>query len=230
MRASSSAVGSTRSDAASPITAVRMTEWPASTATFAQGPMGAERRHVLAEGLEFPAHAGAKRVEVHALDHREVAQDEVADLGRRGRDPEPAVAHHRGRHTEGGRRGERPVPRDLGVVVGVQVDDARRESQSLGVDLAFPGLADVSDGADAPVAHCDVGPDRFVAETVDDGGSADDEVVHCESPWGQAVGTAAANHRRSARTTEVSIWRSGIVQYRRSSVAMSSTTRNPCRS
>ena len=46
--------------------------------------------------------------------------------------------------------------------------------------------------ADAPVVDRDVGPDRFVAETVDDGGSADDELIHGGFSRRTAVGTDAA--------------------------------------
>ena len=68
--------------------------------------------------------------------------------------------------------------------MGVQVDDAGGEDEPARVDLALALLAQVSDGADVPVTHRDVGPDRFVAETVDDGGSADDQVVHRGVSWG----------------------------------------------
>ena len=43
-----------------------------------------QRRHVLPERFELPPHPRAQRVEVHAFDDREVAQDEVPH-GRGGR-------------------------------------------------------------------------------------------------------------------------------------------------
>ena len=187
---------------------------------------GAQRGHVLAEALELPANPGAERVEVHALDHGEVAQDEVAHGRRGGRDTEPAVAHHRRRHPERRRRRQRPVARHLRVVVRVQGDDSRREGESAGVDLALRFFANVADRADASVADRDVGPHGVVAETVDDGRTADDELIHCwlSRGWSSTArrpGAGAhaapsrwafANHRGSASTTEVSIWRSEIVQ------------------
>ena len=100
------------------------------------------------------------------------------DVRRRGSDPETAVAHHRRRHPERGRGRESPVPGDLRVVVGMQIDEARCEGEPARVDLALRVPADLSDGADAPVADRDVPLDRFVAESVDDGRTANDELIH----------------------------------------------------
>ena len=76
--------------------------------------------------------------------------------------------------------------------MGVEVDDARCEDKSFRVDLALSLVADVADGADAPVADRDVGPGGIVAEAVDDGGSADDELIHGGFSRRTAVGTDAA--------------------------------------
>ena len=67
----------------------------------------------------------ASRVgDVHVLDVLERAGDQVAVLGPGGGDGEAAVAgHDRGDAVEA-RRGERRVPEHLGVVVGVDVDEA----------------------------------------------------------------------------------------------------------
>ena len=147
---------------------------------------GAQRGHVLPEGLELPAHPRAERVEVHAFDHGEVAQDEVAHGRRGGSDTEPAVAHYRRRHSERWRWRQRPVPGDLRVVVGVQIDDSGCECEAAGVDLALRLFADRTDGTDASVADRDIGPDRVVAETVDDGRTADDELIHCRLSRGRS--------------------------------------------
>ncbi len=61
-------------------------------------------REILGERLKFPVDAGAQRVEIHSLDDREVAHDQIAQ-GRRARDDaEPAIPHHRSRHAERRRR------------------------------------------------------------------------------------------------------------------------------
>ena len=62
--------------------------------------------------------------------------------------------------------------------MGVEVDEPRREGEAVRVDLALARAVRLSDGADASVADRDVRPDRFVAETVDDGRSANDELIH----------------------------------------------------
>ena len=62
--------------------------------------------------------------------------------------------------------------------MGVQIDEAGGEGEAVRVDLALSAVADLSDGADASVADRDVRPDRFIAETVDDGRTTDDELIH----------------------------------------------------
>ena len=62
--------------------------------------------------------------------------DEFPRLRRARHDAEAAVAHHRGGHAQGGRGGQGGVPGHLGVVVGVQVDDARGQGEAVGVDRA----------------------------------------------------------------------------------------------
>ena len=48
---------------------------------------------------------------------------------------------------------EAVVPGHLAVIVGVDVDEARRDRQALGVDLLAPGAGDAADRGDAAVLH-----------------------------------------------------------------------------
>ena len=120
----------------------------------------------------------AQRVEVHALDDREVADHQVARGGRRRHDAEAAIAHHRRGDAERRRGRERGVPGDLRVVVRVHVDDAGREHEPVGVDRLGALVLDLADAGDAAVLDREVGALGLVAQAVDDGGAADDEIDH----------------------------------------------------
>ena len=60
----------------------------------------------------------------------------------------------------------------------MQIDEPGGEGEAVRVDLALSAVTDLSDGADAPVPDRDVRPGRFVAETIDDGRAANDELIH----------------------------------------------------
>ena len=90
------------------------------------------------------------------------------------REAEAAVAeHHRGDAVPAGDRAVR-VPADLGVVMGVQIDEARRDDQAVGVD-DFLGEARraSADLRDLAVLDPDVAPVARHAGAVDDGAAFD---------------------------------------------------------
>jgi hypothetical protein len=69
------------------------------------------------------------------------------------------------------------IPEDLGIVVGVDVDESGRDDQSRGVEglRAFETLADRDD----PVSvDRNVGPPRRLTGPVHDSSTADDEFCH----------------------------------------------------
>ena len=70
------------------------------------------------------------------------------------------------------------VPEDLGVVVGVQVDEAGRHVHAAGVDDAVRvGCVDPTDGGDPAVADRHVGADAWRTGTVEDEAVLDHDVV-----------------------------------------------------
>ena len=138
---------------------------------------------VLRVGLEVPVDAGHQRFERHALDVGEVAQRAVAIALAARCDGEAAVAHHHGGHTQGDRRCGPWIPGELGVEVGVDVDDARGEREAMRID-GIPCAADVvSDLGDPAVLHSDASFHGIVAESVEDTGVPDYEVMHCVVPF-----------------------------------------------
>ena len=107
----------------------------------------------------------------------------VVVVGAARRDGEAAVAGGDGGDAVQRRRVAERVPGELRVVVGVDVDDARRDHQAVGVDHLVGRLArEPADGGDAPVADRDVGDLPGQAGAVDDEAAADQQVVGHESP------------------------------------------------
>ena len=114
----------------------------------------------------------------------------------RRRDGEAAVAaEHRG-HAVQRRRAGRRVPGELGVVVGVEVDEAGRHHQAGGVDLGRAGL-ELVDRDDAAVAHGDVADRTGRAGAVDHEAAADQAAGQRNSSSAFCVGDLL-DHRRAA--------------------------------
>ena len=114
------------------------------------------------------------------LDRGQAAREPLAVLGLAGRQREAAVAHHHGGDAVPARAAAERVPGDLRVHVGVAVDEAGRDDQPLGVDLALGRLADAADLDDPAVLDADIGADSAAARSVDDGAVFDQEVeTHC---------------------------------------------------
>ena len=137
-----------------------------------------ERGEIAGEILPCPANAHAQRLDRHPLDEEEQLHKRLAVRGPAGRDRESAVPGDDGRHAVPGRRGGERVPEELAVVVGVEVDEARREDEAGTVDLGRPALRHPTDGDD-PVAHDrEVTADGLGSRPVAERRAADDEVGH----------------------------------------------------
>ena len=75
------------------------------------------------------------------------------------------------------------LERELGVVVRVRVDDARRHDAAGGIDHSIPLAAlDEADGRDLAVLDCHVRGAAREARAIDDGAVGDDEVVAGHDP------------------------------------------------
>ena len=106
-----------------------------------RAPFAPKLRHVFGECLEFPRNALPQYVQRHAFDLREIAHRDVAVLRLARRDGESAIADHRRRDAQRRRRPHTGVPRDLGVEVGVTVDNARHQRAAVGRDRGARGPA-----------------------------------------------------------------------------------------
>jgi len=113
---------------------------------------------VLGKGLEPPVVPDTlpQGVVRHPFDVLEGPQDQLAMRLAGGRDSETTIPHHDRCHAMPGRDGEHAVPHHLGVVVGMDVDEARRHHTIRGVDLAICTAADRSQRGNASIANADV--------------------------------------------------------------------------
>ena len=93
-----------------------------------------------------------------------------------------AVPEHRRRDAMQRRRGHVRIPRRLAVVVRVDVDPARREQQSGGIDLAPAGSDAVTDGGDDGAVHGEVGDAPRRPGAIHQRRAPDHEIVHVLSP------------------------------------------------
>jgi hypothetical protein len=138
----------------------------------------AERGEVVAVGLPAPVEPGHDRVGRDVLDglHHlgEVGLLAGADRGER----HAAVAEHDRRDAVPARRAGDRVPEQLGVEVGVDVDEPGRHEPVGGVDLAAAPLGHVADGGDAPAVDRHLRAAGRGAGPVGDLATPDHDVVH----------------------------------------------------
>src|SRR6266540_3823899 len=98
----------------------------------------------------------------------------VLDLHRRKADT--AVAHHGRGDAMPARRLQMRIPGRLAVVMGMDIDEARRNQQALGVDLLGSAARDLADGRDLAVLHRDISFVQSSAGAVGYGAATDDEI------------------------------------------------------
>src|SRR6266478_4497923 len=98
------------------------------------------------------------------------------------READAAIAEQDRRHAVPRRWGKHRVPSRLAVIVGVDIDPARSNEEAGRVDLAFarPGLA--ADLGDAIAVNRHIAGELGGAGAVEDGATANDDVVHLASP------------------------------------------------
>ena len=132
-------------------------------------------------GPPVPRHPFPEGLERHPLHPRQHPHQVVAVgrvVGQRG-DGETAVAADHGRDAVQRRRAEGAVPERLGVVVGVDVHEARTDDPTVGVQHGGVGGVQVrADRGDAPVNDAHVGAPSGASVAVDDPAPPDQRVVH----------------------------------------------------
>ena len=164
-------------------------------------PHGVEHIRVIGEALPAPAHAlGQHRAGnlLHAFHQLHQARF-LAFLHRRK--PHAAVAHHHRGDAVVDARAEGLVPRGLPVVVGVDVDEPRRDDGAGRVDGFLRNGGDLADLLDLAVPNADVGRLPRRARAVVNRPAANHQVKHLQAPLyrGAATTWPAPRPTRCAR-------------------------------
>ncbi len=137
-----------------------------------------DRVHVLRERLPAPRDALGERGAGDVLDAFHELDELFLAPGDDRSEPDAAAPHHaRGDAVERARR-ELLVPRDLAVVVGVDVHEPREHVRAARVERATSRAVALADRDDAPVLDGDVARERRAARAVDDGPAHDFQVEH----------------------------------------------------
>ena len=139
---------------------------------------------VLAVALPLPVDARLHDVVRNGLDVHEVLHEDLARLRLHRRHAHAAVAHDHGGHAVPRRAGQERVPGDLGVVVRVRIDEARRQDEAVGVDHPLRRLAvRLADGPDDAVLDPELPHEARRARAIADARVLDQQVEHEGSPF-----------------------------------------------
>ena len=132
----------------------------------------------LGERLPTPLDAGCERGARDVLDTLHEPDEPVMSIGCSRREADAAVAHDHGGDAVPARRRQERIPRDLPVVVGVDVDEAGRHQRTVGIDHLASRALDATDVGDGAIGDGDIGGLGRCAGAVDDRAPLDHEVVH----------------------------------------------------
>ena len=94
----------------------------------------AQHIKVFGESLKAPVNTAFENLQRHPLNLREVAHGHIAVSGLARSDGKAAIPNHRRGDTKRRRRFECCIPGDLCVKVGMTVDDARHQSQTVAIN------------------------------------------------------------------------------------------------
>src|SRR6266851_741014 len=138
-------------------------------------PLG--RVEILREGLPFPFDSLTQHLERDPFDVDEVPRRYLAYLRTARRDAYAAIAHdHRG-YAVPRRRRDVGVPADLGVVMGVRIDEAGRDDEVRGVDNFLRALGDLANLGDPAIRDRDIRAPRRSAGTIDHCSVLDQQII-----------------------------------------------------
>ena len=156
---------------------------------------------IFGERFPGPGHAGAQARQRHAFDLRQHPRDVVAVFGSARRQPEAAVGHeHAGEAVPDARRRQR-VPEQLGVVMGMHVDEAGRHDQPRGVDRLGRAAVHRAQRDDLARGNRDVPGVPGRPASIDQESVLDEQIVlHGASP-ARTVGPLPPSRAGTVRTT-----------------------------
>ena len=136
-----------------------------------------KRIQIVGIALPVPGQAIGQHREGDVLDAFHQLDQPVAICRLAGCEADAAIAHHHGGDPVPGRGLHACVPRRLAVIVGVDIDKARRDDLAARVDLLGAGGRDPPDARDPPILHTDIGFKRRCAGSVHDGPAPDHQII-----------------------------------------------------
>ena len=131
---------------------------------------------IFAEGFPLPLQAFVHDRAGDVLDAFHQLDQAFAVGGLAGGEADAAIAHDGGGDAMPGGGRHVAVPDRLGVVVGVDVDEAGGDEFAFGVDFFRAAARDRADRGDPVADDADVGLARRAAGAVDDGAASDDQI------------------------------------------------------
>ncbi len=103
-------------------------------------------------------------------------------VGLGGCEADAAIAHDDGGDAVPARRRHFGIPCRLAVIVGVDVDEARRDDLAARVDFLAPRCQILAHRNDAVAVDRDVGDERRAARAIDDRAAANHQIMHVRLP------------------------------------------------
>ena len=137
------------------------------------------RVEILGKRLPVPFDACGQRSTRYVFHALHQANEKVVLVFLDGREADAAVATDGGGHAMIARWRQMRVPGGLGIIVGVDIDEAGRNGQTVGIDLASALCRDSADVGKAAVVYRYVCAAGLATGPVYDGPTADNNVVHC---------------------------------------------------
>src|SRR5215813_13699796 len=137
---------------------------------------------VFGECRPRPGYALLQGLHFQPLDPREDVHEGLAVFGLTGGKGQAAVAHDQRRHPVPARRGKQRVPKDLSVVVGMDIDKPGGDGEAVGVDDLARVAADLTDGDDAPAVDGNIAAITLCAGPVIDPAVFHQQVVTHNNP------------------------------------------------
>src|SRR6185437_12454043 len=133
-------------------------------------------RHVIRKAFPRPRNPRAQDRLGNILDAFHELDQALVIAGLAGREADPAIAHDGGGNAVLRRGRDVLAPGDLAVIMGVNVDKARRHQFAAGVDFLLALAQNLADLADPAVRDGDVRFEQVAPEPVGDVAAADHEV------------------------------------------------------
>ena len=142
-----------------------------------------DRVEIAAVAFPVPGQTAEDRLTGDVLDRFHHAGEQLLVAGPTGREGHAAIAQQRSGHAMPADRRAARIPADLGIEMGMDVDEARRHMQAVGVDFAPGAAADLADFGDQATVDGHVAGKGLAAAAVNNLAATNHDVMcHRKSP------------------------------------------------